>query len=183
MIVINPGTGPVDNSSEEHAEANMKVYGEDIAKQNGVAVTAIHRDKTLDYGEGRFAFRMDIEKGGKKRTLEVQMPGLPIDKVRFLGRPDQDIWHFPRLYLDGSSWVWKFAVNLGDLKEEDLEAIETRCPQKIEIYDHIYECEGLVDHGGECKTTLSDGPGIKDWPSGEPLKSTVAWTPAKVKAL
>jgi hypothetical protein len=30
--------------------------------------------------------------------------------VRYLGIPGQNIWDFPRLFVDGSSWVWKFAI-------------------------------------------------------------------------
>lgn len=118
ILVINPGTGPVSNTSEEHAAANIKVYAEDITKKNGVVVITINRDKTRDYGEGRFAFQLDIKKGGRKSTLEIQMPGIPIEKVRYLGNPDQDIWQFPRLYVDGSSWVWMYAVNRGDIEEK-----------------------------------------------------------------
>jgi len=40
------------------------------------------------------------------------MPGLPLDLVRYTGENGQNIWNFPRLYLDDSSWVWKFAANI-----------------------------------------------------------------------
>jgi hypothetical protein len=46
------------------------------------------------------------------RVCNVAMPGLPLERVRFLGLQDQDIWRFPRLYVDGGSWVWKYAVGI-----------------------------------------------------------------------
>ena len=39
----------------------------------------------------------------------VDMPGLPLAKVRFTGAKSQDIWTFPRLYVDDSSWVWLYS--------------------------------------------------------------------------
>jgi hypothetical protein len=30
--------------------------------------------------------------------------------LRFTGAADQNIWDFPRLYVNGSSWVWIYAV-------------------------------------------------------------------------
>lgn len=110
MIVINPGSGPVDQATEEHAAANVEAFGKDLEARE-VKVLKIERAKELDYGEGRFAFQMSLSKGEHETKIEVQMPGLPLDKVRFLGEP-QNIWHFPRLYIDGSSWVWKFALNV-----------------------------------------------------------------------
>lgn len=110
MFVVNPGTEPVNQATVENALANMVVFGKDL-KPLGVEVLRIERAKDLDYGEGRFAFKLFLSKDGKEWNLEIQMPGLPIERVRYLG-PPQDIWQFPRLYVDGSSWVWKFAINV-----------------------------------------------------------------------
>jgi hypothetical protein len=35
-----------------------------------------------------------------------------LEKVRYLDSENQDIFNFPRLYVDGSSWVWKYALNV-----------------------------------------------------------------------
>lgn len=38
------------------------------------------------------------------------MPGWPLGQVRW--QPDADAWQFPRLYVDGGSWLWGFAVGI-----------------------------------------------------------------------
>jgi hypothetical protein len=59
---------------------------------------------------GRYKFNVVHEKTGKIVT-DVDMPGIPIEKVRYTGTEDQNIWHYPRLYVDGSSWVWLYALH------------------------------------------------------------------------
>lgn len=110
---INPGSGPVADASMEEAEANIRQLIEDI----GVPDVTYHRDEEHDYGDGRYCFV--LQHGD--RESEIQMPGIPVDRVRFLGANGQNIWHFPRLYVDGSSWVWKYAINCAkaDLIGED----------------------------------------------------------------
>jgi hypothetical protein len=39
------------------------------------------------------------------------MPGLPVEQVRYMGESGQNIWDFPRLYVDDSSWIWEFALS------------------------------------------------------------------------
>ena len=112
-IIINPGSGPVDNSTEENAIQNIKHFITDLDLTDIKSV----RIPEEDYGEGRYAFL--IWKG--THCHEIQMPGLPLNNVRYTKDENQNIWDFPRLYVDGSSWVWCFAVNLSssfDCKEE-----------------------------------------------------------------
>ncbi|MET9402659.1 hypothetical protein [Kitasatospora sp. NPDC002965] len=40
------------------------------------------------------------------------MPGLSLDQVRWMNEPDQNIWNYPRLFVDGSSWVWWYALGI-----------------------------------------------------------------------
>jgi len=40
------------------------------------------------------------------------MPGLPLDRVRYIGAPEQNAWRFPRLFVDGNSWLWEFALEI-----------------------------------------------------------------------
>lgn len=44
------------------------------------------------------------------------MPGLPLNKVRYMDETSGDVYEFPRLYLDDGSWIWRVAVDI--LKEE-----------------------------------------------------------------
>ena len=105
-IIINPGSGPVAEASEDNARANMSAFWTDLHAR-GLAPAAFTRHSAADYGEGRYAFDFCIG----DELHQVQMPGLPLEYVRYLGG-EQDIWGFPRLYVDDSSWVWFFALNI-----------------------------------------------------------------------
>lgn len=120
MIVINPGSGPVFKARVTNAEANIKVFADDL-RERGIKVLTTRRKLKLDYGEGRYAFELKLEHENHKKTIEVQIPGLPIKDVRYLGTEDQNIWHYPRLYVDGSSWVWMYAIDASFPSEEDAE--------------------------------------------------------------
>lgn len=103
-VIINPGTGPVANATEENAIKNIKQFVKDCEEQSGcVGITWGRTPETDD--SGRFGFTVKRE----DVTHEIEMPGLPLEQVRHLN-DGQNIWHFPRLYVDGSSWVWKYAV-------------------------------------------------------------------------
>ncbi len=128
-LTINPGSGPVapalDSTNAPRAEpslenalANVRALLDDA----GVRESAIIYPTKKRDGNGRFVFSVI----GYGSETEVSMPGLPLAETRYLGppeRPDQNIWSFPRLYVDGSSWVWCFAVDsvrerlLGDVVE------------------------------------------------------------------
>jgi hypothetical protein len=115
IVFINPGSGPVAEATEEHAAINITVFADDL-RRAGVDVDGCNRVPYADYGEGRYAFTLAMTDG---RTVEVQMPGLPVDRVRFTDGEDQNIWDFPRLYVDGSSWVWKYALSVCEPDDED----------------------------------------------------------------
>lgn len=101
MIIINPGAGPVDGATEGNAIENMRHLALDAELRE------FERTPKGD-DEGRFSFDV-VDKYGRKRS--VDMPGLKLENVRWVDAKGQNIWNFPRLYVDGSSWVWKFAVS------------------------------------------------------------------------
>lgn len=104
MVIINPGTGPVEGATLDHAYHNMAALLADAGMPGGM----FNRDcEAKEEDDGRFAFTTRVE--GK--DVSILMPGLPLDEVRYTGEPGQNIWNYPRLYVDGSSWVWKFAVS------------------------------------------------------------------------
>jgi len=113
-IVINPGTEPIGNANETEAINNMTAFLADAGIPDATVERTAQQAKH-DCG-GRFFFDVtgDGVRGG---SCEVLMPGLPLEKVRFVGGEDQNIWDFPRLYVGGSSWVWKYAV--GMILEDD----------------------------------------------------------------
>lgn len=114
MIIINPGSGPVADASEAQAEANIVHFIADCGVPHVVYIRIPERDDN----DGRFSYL--LWKEGSTRCHEVAMPGIPLDQVRFMDTKDQDIWDFPRLYVDGHSWVWMFAL-LGENAFEDPE--------------------------------------------------------------
>ena len=112
MIIINPGSGPVENSTEEHAVVNIAHFILD----NGVAGVNYVRIPEHDYKDGRFAFLLWKD----NVCHEIQMPGDALTAVRYMDEDNQNIWNYPRLYVDGSSWVWCFALGLSfELDEDD----------------------------------------------------------------
>lgn len=126
MIIINPGTGPVPGACESDAHTNTTQFAAEVraALSEDVEVTGVRivrpgdNDIRLDGAhDGRFAFTVTFQLtcglgGDLDVDLDVAMPGLPLEKVNYGAREGDNIWDFPRLYLDGSSWVWSLAVDL-----------------------------------------------------------------------
>lgn len=120
-IIINPGSGPVEGATLENAAANMVQFIADSVEKSAVPVT-YSVAPSHGHDEGRFLFNVSNSEG---RTVEVEMPGIPLEQVRWMDEPNQNIWDFPRLYVDGSSWVWKFALlSDTDFQTDDEDAAE-----------------------------------------------------------
>jgi|SRR4051812_23443248 hypothetical protein len=96
--------GPVEDATEKQAWENVEVFIKDT-RLNGVEFG--RHPEAKDGDGGRFSYVLRLG----DRSCEVAMPGIPTEKVRWLDRDGQNIWHFPRLYVNGSSWAWKFAVS------------------------------------------------------------------------
>lgn len=105
IVLINQGSGPVYDATESQACENMSRFVEDVRARFAGSVSWSRNIK--GDSEGRFHFVLFV--GDELHT--VDMPGLPIDRVRYVSH-DQDIREFLRLYVDGSSWIWKFAVDM-----------------------------------------------------------------------
>ena len=104
-VCVNPGSGPVTGRTNiRSACRNVRVFADDV-RSLGVPVRKLTVVGRLDEGRLRAFLRSG------RRTVEIEMPGLPIDRVRWLSSK-QDIWQFPRLYVNSGSWVWKFAVDI-----------------------------------------------------------------------
>lgn len=100
-IIINPGTEPISDTNEESAVSNTQAFVDEL-NLDGISV---FRMPGFDYGNGRYAFNLIYN----ERACPIQMPGLPLNKVAYHGGDNP--WHFPRLYVDGSSWLWEFALS------------------------------------------------------------------------
>lgn len=113
QLIINPGSGPVDSSNIKDATENIEQFIKDIDLP-GVTYHDIKYNK-----DGRYSFHLKKQKKkGKNRVCEINMPGIPLEKVRYIDSKKQNIWDFPRLYVNGSDWVWCYAVGCAfeDLK-------------------------------------------------------------------
>lgn len=104
-LVINPGTGSIPGATEENAIANMSQFMQDCDVKDMRYTRSAERDDS----EGRFGF--DLYREGDPLVVKVQMPGLPLERVRYMGETGNP-WNFPRLYVDGSSWLWEFAIEI-----------------------------------------------------------------------
>jgi len=102
VMIINPGAGPVAGSSARDAYRNIGAFCRELSL--GPPHVRIER-RANDDSDGRYSYV--IHRG--IRTAEVDMPGLPLDRVAL--RPGDNAWHFPRLYVDGNSWLWPYALN------------------------------------------------------------------------
>ncbi len=108
LVGMNLGTFGIDGATEENAIANMEAFIKDCAFAYDLSFERLPSD---DYGQGRYAFL--VKRDNYFQTFEIQMPGRELKRVRFMGG-EQNILEFPRLYVDGSSWVWMYAI----LKDE-----------------------------------------------------------------
>jgi hypothetical protein len=95
MVNINPGTGPVDGK-KALARAAAEAFRADLGVDG---ITIKPKGKEWD---GRWDFEFSTQMG----RCEVSMPGVSVDVLK------GDVMRAPRLYVDGSSWWWKFALNI-----------------------------------------------------------------------
>jgi hypothetical protein len=99
LVVMNPGTGPVDGARRKHAKRNVFALVRDV----GLEGVRVFRAGKPD--DGRYPYRLRLG----ERDCKVDMPGLPLECVRY--QSGMNPWQFPRLYVEGNSWLWVYAVN------------------------------------------------------------------------
>lgn len=102
-ISINPGSGPVNGElSWENAYENIKQWIKDCE----IPLHIVKSNHVPDEGRYLFVLRNDEY----DFETEVEMPGLPLEKVRYVRAEGQNILEFPRLYVDGGSWIWNCSL-------------------------------------------------------------------------
>ena len=107
MLIINPGTEPVKGATFESAEINLKQLIEDSGQEN---ITYTHKPEAD--GNGRYSF--DLKCSGYDFIINVYMPGCELERVR-----KSEPFYSPRLYVDGSSWLWGYALTFIDFDNYD----------------------------------------------------------------
>jgi hypothetical protein len=101
LAAVSPGTGAIDGTVPDEAERNIVALVEECFETP--SQIKVERRSALDK-DGRYAF--DLRRG--ERSCQVLMPGLPLDEVHYV--TGYNPWNFPRLYVDGSSYLWSFAL-------------------------------------------------------------------------
>ena len=105
-FILNPGSGPVARASAQLAWEAIARFADDLRARGHDVQDPVCTSPDGDRGRYRFTLTVD------GATREIDMPGVPIDQVRFMAEPGQDVFHFPRLYVDVSSWLWCHALNV-----------------------------------------------------------------------
>jgi hypothetical protein len=101
-VLMNPGTAPVPRASERLAWANVRAFCAAL----GPGVRARRKVERDDGAAGRWLF---VLRHGR-RSVSVVMPGCPRN---MLVEPLRQGVVIPyRLYVDGNSWYWRFALEI-----------------------------------------------------------------------
>lgn len=103
-VVINPGTGPVGGATEDNARHACEQF---VLALKASGATALFDGTLGTPREGRWPATITVD----GRTHHVDMPGCDPAITR-----SSTPFVSPRMYVDGSSWWWKYAlaVIIGD---------------------------------------------------------------------
>jgi hypothetical protein len=103
----NPGTGMIERSSEAAAAVAAELLRAEAACDS---CRMVGHD-----GSGRFDF-VFLKNG---QAVTVSIPGVPLEHLRF--ESGLNPFDFRRIYVDGNSWLWPYAVKwIRDLSEMPL---------------------------------------------------------------
>lgn len=107
-IIINPGTEPVEDATLENAERAMSAFVRELNEATGLTLTYERHGVggNEDHG-GRFAFTLYDEWDPTIAAIRIDMPGCD-PAITMSSTP----WVSPRMYVDGDSWLWTFAVRV-----------------------------------------------------------------------
>lgn len=109
-IIMNPGTGKTEDNGFEQALSNIKVFIQECTIDIEITSSNKHPNEN-----GRYSFFLKHWSTGKE--FEIEMPSLPLSDVHYIDSENQNIMNYPRLYVNGNSYVWKYAL----LDESDLQ--------------------------------------------------------------
>lgn len=106
MFIINPGTENQKDTTEENAIKIAKIFAQELDIPN----LKLRRYKKRDDNRGWYGFNLIL--GDIK--VELDIPGVEPD-VFLKSKPFES----PRCYINGSSWLYNFALDIarGDLLE------------------------------------------------------------------
>ena len=139
FTISNPGTGPIGDARERDARRNISAFCRELDLP--APRVRIARSPTADDEVGRYGYV--LHRG--IRSVSVDMPGLPLERVAL--RPDDNAWHFPRLYVDGSSWLWPLALNSVRRTLLDHDGSAERGYRQS-----VADCDFVMEHEPRCPT-------------------------------
>lgn len=135
-VVVNPGSGPVHETvSWDNAYENITAYIADCE----IPMRVVRSEHEAD--EGRYLFVLKNDEYDYQ--IEVEMPVLPLEKVRYVEGDERSILEFPRLYVDGSSWIWYLATVKKETVKEVLEEQQEEMRERLERVGE--QIKGLED--------------------------------------
>lgn len=132
-VIQNPGAEK-SFGSIELAENNIKKFIED----SGIYFEYEYSGQRLN---GRFVFNLIH----KNISYEIGMVGENIESVRYIDGYTQNIWDYPRLYVNGNSYVWLYALKnvTGETEKELLFRLGVN-------YDRVCKFQKVLQIAKEC---------------------------------
>jgi hypothetical protein len=100
MMLVNPGTSSIREADKKLAKLGIAQFVTDL----DLGALKVKRDKKGDC-DGWFGFKVK----SKRASISVLVPGIPMEQMRRMER-DDSAWNFRRLYVEGSSWLWNYAL-------------------------------------------------------------------------
>lgn len=101
-VIINPGAGPAwawGRGSISSVRRSVRLFVREVACGQTQAKIKVRIGERKDDG------RWMVVLAHGRYMCTVSMPGIPYERL-ILGP-----WKSPRLYVDGSSWLWEFAIS------------------------------------------------------------------------
>ena len=156
-MISNPGAGPVGgDASYADACSNVEAFVSDLSLSDPRVRVRKPGPARADGGRFLFVLRRGI------REASVDMPGISLARVRYVD--GADAWRFPRLYVDGSSWLWEFAVDVARLALRDpdgfverrVEASRLQCEEALARSPRCPVCQTLL-LAEQTRTSNGDG--------------------------
>jgi hypothetical protein len=105
----DPAANPVRAAgSRAGAIANVSQFVDDLIADGRREVFVVNSSDERDNltADGRYGFDLAVD----GRRFIVVMPGLPLERVRYVNGPGQDIFAFPQVDISGRSWAWMYAL-------------------------------------------------------------------------
>lgn len=112
IALVNPGSEPVRRPELGLAEAAVDRFVQQATQVHGLQFRGRRRLHSADRN-GRFGFVIAFaDASGLGMEHEIVMPGVRLRYLEYRGQGGGRVRYFYRLYLNGVSWLWPFAISL-----------------------------------------------------------------------